>query len=158
MKDNGWIRSRLTLVAIVLCTTLCDAAWGGDVPAKRAEHASAALPTITEWEASLLLYVLPPAHRIRSVGKDVQWFADPYHPEANYDLYFIFWLKAEPSPDTASDSLGWYAVNRFTGDVWDFTSDERVTDREVEGVARILRKAHGIEEKQIKKYRSIPPR
>jgi len=106
-------------------------------------------------EAEILIYVLPVAVDLRKAGNDVAWRLQP-NPSDNSDDYFHFWAVESGASGSASPNVGHYAVNRWTGDVWDDVLESPVTGPELERIQAILRKAHGIDARVISDYRSRP--
>jgi hypothetical protein len=51
-------------------------------------------------------------------------------------------------------TVGFYAVNKHTADVWDTTMDQMIKSRELVGIQRLLRSAHAIDERVIRRFRS----
>lgn len=106
-------------------------------------------------EAEILIYLIPPAQAVRSEGMDVGW-EQSSATALNQADYFFFWVYNSIREGTGSVTIGHYAVNKHTADVWDVVSDQMVESAELKGIQRILRKAHGIGEDAIRTYRMKP--
>lgn len=75
-------------------------------------------------------------------------------PALNHSDYYHFWV-VHTLPTEGSKTVGHYAVNKHTADVWiEVPEPEMVTSPLLEGIQRILRKAHHIETPTILKYRN----
>lgn len=121
-----------------------------------APHLPTAVPKpepIAVHEAEILLYLLPAAKEMRREGIEIEWKLQT-DLKSNQKDYYVFWDQIDVPDGTGSDVAGYYAVNKHTGDVWDLISDRIALTTEIEGVQRILRRAHGIDENTIEKYRS----
>ena len=60
--------------------------------------------------------------------------------------FYTFWVINSKRPNTAgSVTVGYFSVNKHTAEVWDTNSDRVVGAAEIEGVQRILRRAHHID-------------
>ncbi len=103
-------------------------------------------------EAEILIYLLPEAHQIRSEGMEIGWEVST-SPKLNQDDYFTFWVYSAKRKGTGSVTVGHFAVNKHTADVWDSVLDKIISTNELQGVQKILRKGHRIDEETIKKYR-----
>ena len=103
------------------------------------------------YEAKLLIYLLPAAKSIRSRGADVAWELQTSET-FNQDDYYVFWVVHTSGQWLTT--VGYYAVNKHTADVWDDNRREFTKSTELKGVQKILRKAHCIDKDTIKKYRS----
>jgi len=106
-------------------------------------------------EAEILIYLLPDAHEVRKQGMDVGWELQT-GSDFNQKDFFVFWVVNAKRPNVnGSVTLGYYAVNRHTADVWVDVVNGFVVSKELEGVQRILRRAHHIDEATIAMYRSL---
>jgi len=111
-------------------------------------------------DAEILIYLLPVAKETRSRGSDVSWERES-SPRLNQSDYFVFWvMNARPNP-YGSSTIGYFAVNKHTADIWECGGDEEINkgpvkSPEIEGVQKILREAHHIDQQTVHKYRSRP--
>ncbi len=127
---------------------------------KKAATACRATP-ITLSEAETLIYIMPVSQQIRTRGQDVTWLVDSQAVSmAKYDGadYYIFYVTFT-GPTEGSPTLGYYAVNKHTADVLDLVGQhpQIVTSEELDGVQRIMRRAHCIDAPTIKGYRFRNP-
>jgi len=91
---------------------------------------------LTVCEARLLVYLLPEAHAMREEGFD----ANPaFERFQSSDSEYVFMLQAVVENPEGSVLLGYFGVNKFTGEIVERTTDERVGSKEIEGVLKILR-------------------
>jgi hypothetical protein len=107
-------------------------------------------------EAEILIYLLPVAKETRARGSDIIWERES-SPRENQSDYFVFWvMNARPNP-YGSSTIGYFAVNKHNADVRECGEDEMVvTSPEIEGVQKILRRAHHIDQGTVQKYRYRP--
>ncbi len=121
----------------------------------RASAASSAT-TLSATEAEVLVYVSPAGEQVRARGTDVAMDVQTSH-ELNQEDYFYFWVyDTQPNPN-GSATIGYYAVNKYTADVWDVSVDERqLASPVLDGVQRILRRAHNIDDATLAEYGNRP--
>jgi hypothetical protein len=105
-------------------------------------------------EAEILIYMLPPARQVRAQGMEVGWELER-SAKWNQRDYFFFWVYNTRRPEAGSVTIGHFAVNKHTADVREMLLDTIVEDHELQGVQNILRRAHGIDERTIKKHRNL---
>ncbi len=85
---------------------------------------------------------------------DVGW-EQSTDTKLNLDDYYFFWVYNATRVTGGSVTIGHYAVNKHTADIWDFMSGQRLDSKELERVQSILRRAHHISEGLVARYR--PP-
>jgi hypothetical protein len=110
-----------------------------------------------EYEAEILIAVHPSVLEARAAGEDVGlWPESGDH--LNLADFFFFIVKYNEGPGD-TDLIAHLAVNRHTCDVVDYVglSGEVERGRELEAIQEILRRAHGIDEAVIRKYRDRFP-
>ena len=112
--------------------------------------------TLSAVEARILVYISPVGQRQREQGTDIAMEAQS-SAQLNQADYYYFWVydakRREPS---GSVTVGYYAVNRHTADVWDADLREPVSSRVLSGVQAIIRESRHIDRGTIEKYRSRP--
>jgi hypothetical protein len=106
-------------------------------------------------EAEILIYLLPEAHKLREEGMDIGWELQTAK-ELNQADYYTFWVYNAKRVVNGSVTIGYFAINKHTADIWEATSEEPVTSTELEGIQTILRKIHYIDEDTINRYRLRP--
>jgi len=124
----------------------------------RADSSTRGVPEkISRLEAEIEIFLLPVCRDLRSRGLKAGWVS-AMSPTLNQHDYFFFDLYgvAPNHTDEASSTLGSYAVNKWTGDVWNVATEELVVDSELKGVQRILIQGHHINEGTLTKYRPRP--
>ena len=122
-------------------------------PPSQAAQGKAGVVTLTE--AEILIYFLPEALQVRADGMDVGWEEDSTPANNQKDYYYFFVYNAKRPAETANVTIGHFAVNKHTADVWDAITFEAVSSKEISGIQRILRRAHRIDQKTIERYRSV---
>src|SRR5881409_4352288 len=79
---------------------------------------------LTRAEAEILIYLVPAAHDIRKGPGDVSW--DDEGEACNTEVYYCFWvLNATPGVEWPL-TVGHFAVNKYTADVWDMILIEQL--------------------------------
>jgi hypothetical protein len=112
---------------------------------------------IAPCEAEILIYLLPEAQELRKQGMDIGWELQT-SDKLNQRDFYTFWVINSKRPNTAgSVTVGYFSVNKHTAEVWDTNSDRVVGAAEIEGVQRILRRAHHIDEETLHKFGSLRP-
>lgn len=113
---------------------------------------------LTEEEAEILIYVMPDSQAERKAGKDVAWT-----PETNneYDLanFYYFWVVGTGERKApGSITVGYFAVNKHTGDVWEAVNTEHLAGPQLLGVQRIIRKHHNVSTAVLREFSGLRPR
>jgi hypothetical protein len=107
-------------------------------------------------EAKILIFVSPIAEEVRKKGMDIGVELQT-SSQLNQADYYHFWVyNNKRTHSDGSVTIGYYAVSKYTGDVWNDTS-QRVSGKLLGDIQTILRKEHGIEESTVKRYQSSPP-
>lgn len=108
-------------------------------------------------EAETLVYVLPVSHELRRQGRDVAWQIEG-NSEAKQDDFFTFWVLDAKRNPYGSSTIGYFSVNKHTGDIWNLMPEPRlVTSPELAGVQRIIRESLGIGQDTIRKWGGLRP-
>ena len=112
---------------------------------------------ITLEEAEILIYLLPAAQTTRSHGMDIVWELQTSSKLDQNDFY-VFWVVNNKRQNVyGSNTIGYYAINKHTADVWSMDQSEFVSATELDGVQALVRKTHSITETVIQKYRHLRP-
>lgn len=69
-------------------------------------------------EAEILLYVSPIAERVRANNSDIAMELQT-SAKLNQDDYYFFWVYDSVRHSNGSVTVGYYAVNKHTAEVWD---------------------------------------
>lgn len=144
-------RFACAVAAIVLFSALV-------APANRVSTAAPAPTLLTMEEAEILIYLLPEAHAERERGRDVSWTSET---NKAYDLqdFYYFWLVGSGEPHhVGSITVGYYAVNKHTGDIWETAATQHITSPELKGVQAIIRAAHHVNASILRKYSDLRPK
>ena len=122
-------------------------------PAKLAASAEQIAP----YEAEILLYLLPQAQELRKQGMDVGWElqTSPKLNQRDFYTYWVFNLKRQNVE--GSVTIGYFSVNKHTAEVWDNGNEKVVDAEDLEGVEKILRRAHLIDKETLDKFSSLRP-
>ncbi len=107
------------------------------------------------YEAEILVYLLPQAHEIRKEGFDVVWTLED-DSKTNQRDFYTFWVISTRKQVEGSRTIGYFSVNKHTADIVD-PLQNIITSPELEGIQRILRKAHGVDEATLQEFRSRRP-
>lgn len=109
-------------------------------------------------EAEILIYLLPQAQELRNQGMDIGWELET-SPEVNQQNFYTFWVVNSKRPNVqGSVTIGYFSVNKHTAEVWDDDREKLVSSSELEGVQRILRQAHHIDESTLRRFSPLRPR
>ncbi|MGA6957701.1 MAG: hypothetical protein WBY73_21500 [Candidatus Acidiferrales bacterium] len=112
---------------------------------------------IAPYEAEILVYLLPQAQELRKQGMDVGWEiqTSPKLNQRDFYTYWVFNLKRQNVE--GSVTIGYFSVNKHTAEVWDNGNEKVVAAEDLEGVERILRRAHQINQETLDKFNSLRP-
>lgn len=132
------------LCALLLLVIIC-------VPAQRASAANKPA-SLTATEAKILVYISPVGQSLREQGFDVgmERQTSSQLDQANYYYFWIYDSKRQQL--SGSVTVGYYAVNKHTGQVWDTETRKEVSSGLMKGVQAIIRRSHGIDESTLAKY------
>lgn len=116
--------------------------------------------TLTATEAAILIYVSPMGEGLRAHGSDIS-MEQQTSAQLNQADYYYLWVyeayDAKRQESSGSVAIGYYAVNKYTGDVWDTTGEgKQLSGKLLQGAQRIVRESHHIDRATIEKYRSRP--
>ena len=112
---------------------------------------------IDSHEAEILIYLLPEAQELRKRGMDVEWELQA-SSKLNQRDFYTYWVFNSKRPNVeGSVTVGYFSVNKHTADVWDDDNENVVDVVELEGVERILRRAHHIDKETLQKFSSLRP-
>jgi hypothetical protein len=106
-------------------------------------------------EARILVYVSPVGEGLRASGSDIA-MEQQTSAQLNQADYYYFWVYNAKRQSNGSVTIGYYAVNKHTADVWDTVEQKRTSSKLMVGVQRIIRESHHIDEDTMEKYRSRP--
>jgi hypothetical protein len=134
------------LVAICAFTVVCMS-----VTATEAADAQA----ISETEAQILIYVSPFAEKLRAEGLDVALDQET-SDKLNQADYYYFWVYDSKRQSNGSVTIGHFAVNKHTAEVWDTTADKELSGKPLSGTQSLIRRSNHISADTIKKYTSRP--
>jgi len=121
------------------------------VPGPWTEASTGATP-LTQAEARILLYVSPAGQRLRDRGLDIAMELQTSE-KLNQADYYYFWVYDSKKRSNGSVTVGYYAVNKHTADLWDTETKARISSELVSGVQRIVRESHHIDQTTIAEYR-----
>ncbi|HTR66958.1 MAG TPA: hypothetical protein VMH85_14365 [Terriglobales bacterium] len=147
---HGWFRSGVTVLVLLLSWLAVLGTHVPQLPSRESPE------LITVPEAEILIYFLPQAVELRHEGVEVGWELDR-SPKFNQQDFFCFWVMDVTRKVEGSVTVGWFFVNRHTADVWDDGLEKYVLSRDLEGIQKILRQAHRIDEETLRIYRMRSP-
>lgn len=142
---------RLTLAAAAVAILLAPHPVGRR-SAPRARSAPASRVTFTE--AEILAYLTPHAVALRRADAACDVELDLQRQNRNF---YVFWLLNTCATPNQSPTVGYVAVNRWTGQVWDPGLTRPVATRLLMGVEEIVRRAHKIKAGTLAKYGGLVP-
>jgi hypothetical protein len=112
--------------------------------------------TLTLAEAKILVYVTPVGDRARRDGLDIALELQT-SAQLNQADYYYFWVyNAKREQSSGSVTIGYFAVNKHTAEVWDTDTKKQISSDLVVGVQKIVRDFHHIDEPKIEKYWGRP--
>ena len=117
----------------------------------RAQAGPCQATELKEYEAEILLYLLPDSSAVRGKGNRVGWELQT-NPVLNQADFYIFYLYDAHAPNYGSPTIGYFGVNKHTAEVRDMTSDEFIQSEDLLAVQKILRRGHCIDEQILKEY------
>lgn len=100
--------------------------------------------------------MLPASVAARSKGGTVRWELQT-SPQLNQANFFVFYVYDVGAASSSSPTIGYFAVNKHTAEVWDMGVAGYVKNPDLLGVQQILRKGHCIADMEIKRYTSERP-
>jgi hypothetical protein len=107
-------------------------------------------------EAEILIYLLPQAQDVHREGWEIGWELQT-SPGLNQDEFYYFWVYNAKRPSNGSVTIGYFAINKYSADVWNEDLDHRTSGGELDGVQRILRRAHLMSDAVLQSHSSIDP-
>jgi hypothetical protein len=122
----------------------------------RIAYAPSAEPVSRE-EAEILIYLLPQAEQLRTEQMDIGWELQT-SAQLNQADFFVFWVVNNKRPNVkGSVTVGYFAVNKHTAEIYNMNSDRDISTPEIDGVQKIIRKARSIDQATINRYHSRRP-
>jgi hypothetical protein len=125
-------------------------------PNANTEPSSCLSTELNEYDAEILLYMLPASVTSRGNGRKIGWELQD-GPKLNQKDFFSFYLYDVSAPANSSPTIGYFAINKHTGEVWDMSRAESVESEDLSAVQKILRRGHCVDEKILKAYASRRP-
>jgi hypothetical protein len=92
----------------------------------------------------------------RTNGRKVGWELQS-NPGLNRKDFFVFYVYDLSAPDYASPTIGYFAINKHTAEVWDMSAEKSVQSEDLLAVQKILRRGHWVDENVLKTYTSRRP-
>ncbi len=114
---------------------------------------------LSVYQAQVLLYLSPAAKAVREAGFDVGMEAQTSSAYNQADYFVFYMYNSKRQCDSCSVTVGYFAVNKHTGDVRDLDAGEDaplVNNEELAGVQRIMRVEHRITPATVQQYRTRP--
>ncbi len=111
---------------------------------------------ISETDAKILLYVSPVADTVRAGGGDVVMELSP--PSKELGNAFLYYRMGDYKSKSPSNLVGFFAVNKYTAQVWDTDGHVEVSDAVLRGIQAIIRKANHIDARAMAQYGRLKPR
>jgi hypothetical protein len=118
----------------------------------QAPQATISPEPIARYEAEILIYVLPQGQELRNQGMDIGWELQT-SPKLNQQDFYTFWVFNSKRPNVeGSVTIGYFSVNKHSVEVWDDNKGNLVGTAELEGIQKILRQEHHIDESTVHKF------
>ena len=115
-------------------------------------QAADSVTPLTATEARILIYISPVGQELRARGLDIAMERQT-SPQLNQGDYYYFWAyDAKRHQSSGSVTIGYYAVNKHTGQVWDTDRRVEVSSRLLQGVQRIIRESHHVDQATMERY------
>ena len=111
--------------------------------------------TLSETDAKILVYVSPVGERLRASGSDIA-MEQQTSAQLNQADYYYFWVYDAKRQSNGSVTIGYYAVNKYTGDVWDTVEKRKLSGEVLLGVQKIVQQSHHIDEDTMRHHRNKP--
>ncbi|HVB58421.1 MAG TPA: hypothetical protein VNE63_18615 [Candidatus Acidoferrales bacterium] len=92
---------------------------------------------ISEQDAKVLVYLIPDAFKLRARGRDVAIDREPDSEGGTVERY-VFRVDAVPQNPYGSSLVGYYDVDKNTGQVAENVTDRVVTSTTLKGVQKIM--------------------
>jgi hypothetical protein len=123
----------------------------------QAPQATSKPEQIARYEAEILIYVLPQGQELRNQGMEIGWELQT-SSKLNQQDFFTFWVFNSKRPNVeGSVTIGYFSVNKHSAEVWDDNKETLVSTAELEGIQRILRQEHRIDESTVYKFSPLRP-
>jgi hypothetical protein len=121
-------------------------------------HSQGAGPSeqISQTEAEILIYLLPEAQQVRADGMDIGWHLET-SPALNQRDFYTFMVFDATRRNAGSVTIGFFAVNKWSAEVWDVDLGRLVSSTELRGIQTILRRAHHVDAQTVERYRNVKP-
>ena len=110
---------------------------------------------ISVTDSKILLYVSPIGETVRAMGSDIAMQRQT-SVKLNQADYYFFCVYDSERHSNGSVTVGYYAVNKHTAQVWDMDDNKQLSGKLLLGVQKLLRESHHIDGVTIKKY-SVSP-
>lgn len=111
---------------------------------------------LSKYDAEILLYLLPASVTVRHNGRKVAW-EEQTSSALNQKDFYVFYVYDLSAPDYGSPTIGYFAINKHTAEVWDMGAVDFVQSDDLLAIQRILRDSHCVDEKTLKAYSSRRP-
>lgn len=113
---------------------------------------------LSKEEARRLLSVVPAAAAAKRLGGRVDAMDWSPGPDFRNDLYYFFTVLTDKKQITILENglIGYFAVNKTTGEVVEATSDARVESKTLETVQGKIRAQHCISPEMVREGESVP--
>jgi hypothetical protein len=106
---------------------------------------------VSATDAKVLLYVSPIAEEVRVEGWDVALELQT-SPELNQSDYYYFWAYNSEHKSNGSVTVGYFAINKHTAEVWDIDKHKRLSSKLLQGVQKLIRHDRHITDETVSQY------
>ena len=126
--------ARLTGAALIFGALL---AISGMATQDANKKSGAELASVSERDARILVYLIPAAFELRAKGRDVVLDRES-NMEKEVPGKYVFRMEGFPQNPCGSSLMGYFAVDKSSGDVTDNETNEAITSATLKGVQKII--------------------
>jgi hypothetical protein len=108
------------------------------------------------YEAEILVYFLPDAMKTRAEGMEISWELQD-SDQFNQRDFYVFWVFNSTRQNAGSVTIGYFAVNKHTAEIWYLGTTNQVKSKEIETIQKLFHKGHKIDQQTILKYGHLSP-
>ena len=116
------------------------------------------LKKITISDAIMLLYLVPNARKLQKSGIPINIILQNDRNFDLHDFYYVQVLSPNTCNDGCSNLIGHYAVNRYTGEIWQYVTGVHLSSPLIIGEQKTLQNYYHISQHIIDYWHNIRPK